>query len=292
MPKIINLSAVHTLQSIHHGISAFARLRDKYSSSTFSCCPSFFNHGANFAWVMYQYQKSLNTLINPYKLGHLTTEAFLNGLLEMFPFMTNPNLEISGADMQRLNDNKASLYALRNVDGPSVPDYAKALLEEAWNSIITFSDEDVAKIEKLFNEEGDIYFMSNTNELNVFKILQWLQNHLPNKVNLNLDSPKITSKGTLPVLQIGSEAHLVVSYLCHTYKTEQDNTNAQVPKTTPHLLQAIVSNVFSGRVDNIVVVSQYPKDLESAEALGINSAQLAGDYFQSKPQAEAPLLSK
>lgn len=290
MQRVINLSAIHTLQPIHHGISAFVRLCDKYSNSTFSCCSSFFSHGVNYAWVMNQYRKSLNTLINPYKLGHITTDNFLNGLLEMFPFMLNTSLEISCEDMQRLNDNKASSYSLRNMDNPSACDYAKALLEEAWNSIITFSDEDVAKIQKTFEEEGDVYFMSNTNELNVFKIIQWMQNHLPDKIKLDLNSPQIVQKNMLSVLQIGSGAHLIASYLCHTYKTEQDNTKAQVPRTTPTLLQAIVSNVFSGHVDNLVVISQYPKDLEAATALGINSTHSASDYFHPKSQVEVPLL--
>lgn len=291
MPKIINLSAIHTLQPIHHGVSAFARLCDKYSKSIFSCCPSFFNHSTNYAWVMYQYYQSLNTLINPYKLGRLTTKDFFTGLLKMFPFMENSNLGICEEDIQRLNSNKASLYSLRNTVNPSMLDYAKALLEEAWNSIITFTDEDVAKVQKLFEEGNDIYLMSNTNELNVFKILQWLQTNFPNEVDLNLNFPNITQQEELLVLQIGSGKNLVVSYLYHTCKTAEDNSRARVPNTTPTLLQAIVSYVFKGSLDDLTVISQYPKDLEAAAKLNIPKIYLAGEYFQLKSQTAVSLLN-
>jgi hypothetical protein len=208
----------------------------------------------------------------------------------MFPFMANPELEISVEDIQRLDDSKASLYTLREVENPSRLDYAKALLEEAWNSIITFTDEDILKVEKVFEEGVDIYFMSNTNELNVFKILSWLKTNFPEKVDLSLASPTIKQQEDLPVLKIGLGKHLVASYLGHTFKTAEDNTNAGVPNTTPTLLQAIIGNVFNNEVDNVTVVSQYPKDLEVARKLGIKETSLAGDYFKQKQQSETLLL--
>jgi len=281
MAIIINLSAIHTLQPIHHGIYAFAHLCDKYANRRLSCCPSFFNQGANLAWTVYQYQKSSTKLIHPYKLGYMTTEAFLTGLLEIFSFMIHPDLKFSDEDIQRLNANKDSLYALKNLENPSNTDYAKALLEEAWNSIITFSHEDIKKIKQLFEKKDIFYFISNTNELNVFKILQELQNHIPNNIPLNSALSIIIDKDTLPTLLIGPNVYLVTSYLCHTYKTLQDNSNAQLSKTTPHLLEKMVKQIFHNNVDGVVVVSQYSKDLESAMAAGIENTCSADDYFQS-----------
>lgn len=150
--------------------------------------------------------------------------------------------------------------------------------------------EDILKVEKVFEEGVDIYFMSNTNELNVFKILSWRKSNFPDKVDLSLASPTIKQQEDLPVLQIGLGKHLVASYLGHTFKTAEDNTNAGVPNTTPTLLQAIIGNVFNNEVDNLTVVSQYPKDLEVARKLGIKDTSLAGDYFKPNQQSETLLL--
>lgn len=285
MTAIVNLSAIHTLRSIYQGADAFAVLCDKYSNSVFSGCSSFFSHGANYAWVMYRYNQSLNTLINPYKLGRHTTEEFLEDLLKIFPFMADENLKISATDIERLKENKASFWSLHNIDEPNRLHYAKALLEEAWNSIIAFTKEDEKKLRTLLKKEtGPIYFISNTNELNVFKIRHWLCTTFQNDFSISLNN-SIIVQNDFPMLEIGPEKYMALSYICHTYKTNIDNDNAQVvPSTTPSLLQAMAINVFQGNLGSITVISQYEKDCAAANRLGIDNTYSASEYFQNSPQ--------
>ena len=193
-------------------------------------------------------------------------------------------MDISQNDIQRLNDNKDSLWSLRNTQSPSTLDYARALLEEAWNSIITFTDEDLERLQVLFQGNTDpIYFISNTNELNVFKIQRWLHTNFPSEISPDLNYPVNLARDDFPILEVGPGKHMVLSYVCHTYKTGIDNDGAQVPSTTPSLLQAMVGNVFQGGLDDITVISQYEKDRAAAERLGIprNNIHSASDYFQN-----------
>jgi hypothetical protein len=276
MPKIINLSAVHTLRSIPQVISAFATLCDQYSHSLFACCPSFFNltHSANCVWVMHRYIQFLDTLINPYKLGKLTTDQFLEGLLSIFPFMADENLQISQRDMRRLDATKNSLWSLNKVGRPSTRDYAKALLEEAWNSIIAFEEKDVTKLQQLWQNQQDdadpIYFISNTNELNIFKIRQWLHTEFPEIISAdsNNNAAKIVY-GQVTRLEIGQNKYMLLSYLYHTFKTQG-------------LLQAVTQDIFHGELGDIVVISQYEKDRSIALKMGISNNKIYSpeQYFQ------------
>ena len=142
MPLIINLSSLHRLLPISNGVDAFAQLCDRYSHGYFSCCcPSMFTKLTNKAWVAWKYSQHLKTVINPYKLGELTTEQFLNRMLNIFSFLEDDNLKYPNEVIGELWKDKNSFISLRNVVNKTDLSnrlIALVLLEKAWNAIIDF----------------------------------------------------------------------------------------------------------------------------------------------------------
>ncbi len=119
MNRIVNLSACHGLKSIREVMKAFAALCDRYSTGCcMKHCPSLFSNFTNQAWVAYIYQKNLNTLINPYKLGKINTQEFIEGLLEIFSFLGDDNFVptknelIASGKLVRIGTGRSTRYRL------------------------------------------------------------------------------------------------------------------------------------------------------------------------------------
>lgn len=284
MTVVVNLSAIHTLKPISAAMGKFALLCDRYSAS---CCPGIFKHGTNKAWVGFKYYRNLR-MINAYKLGQLTTEQFLNNLLDIFSFLKNDRLELRNDDVDRLRNKQDQLWSLKNKQSPTKRDYVLALLEEAWNEIIQYPDEDKQKFSKLVElaKKGEkIYFISNTNELNVYKILYFLRAHFPGvQFDPNIDI-SINGPENQPI-QLAQNIYLCPSYRYKTYKTDLDNKGVPVTNT-PTLLKALVTKEFKEHdLNEITVVSQFPKDLEEAVNIGVSSknTHAAKDYYPSAQQ--------
>lgn len=192
MIKIINLSSLHTLQSfntgIMNGVDAFASICDRYSQNCCICCPGIFTKLTNKAWVAFMYLLKLDTLINPYKLGQINTEQFLQGLLGIFSFLNDEALNLRSDDISRINANKANFISTKDVERLETQHYVLALLEEAWNKSISFSDTDARKFEYLLEQRtvpspnsGESEEDQSTNPI-LFNGLRDLENENPSNL--------------------------------------------------------------------------------------------------------------
>ncbi len=256
MVKIVNLSAIHTLSPVRSSLEEFARICDENSESSLCCCPGFFQHYSNFAWVAWQYKRHFKDLIEPYKLGKLTTGEFLTNLKNIFPF-----LQAEDADKQ---------------------------LVDAWNAIISLDDSVIDRFGSLTNEatpEAPVYFISNTNELNVFKILALLKEK--NTGIKFYDPVDISVEPSKDPIEIAANVYLCLSYRYQLYKTvdkSQAKDNTISLHSTMSLLNYLVNTQLKSA--DVTVISQYPNDLREAQRIGVSTDNLhsADDYFAVSQQ--------
>ena len=154
MPLIINLKSLHEYD-ILETMGAFAELSKEHSNSCVNSMPNLFQHASHLAWVAAIYAYHNSSLIEPYKLGQMTTEEFLEKLSKVFYFMD---------------------------DMPSTVRHEK--LAEAWTSSIHMSLEKQNNLAKLIEqaEQEPVYLISNTNELDVQAIIKLLKQLNPDTV--------------------------------------------------------------------------------------------------------------
>ncbi len=239
MSLIVNLSTTHDY-SINETVSAFVKLCNDHSQGCMQSMPRFFQNGTNYAWVMAQYQLNYKSLIEPYRLGKITTEQFLKNLAEIFYFMK---------DMEVHNRN--------------------ALLVEAWNASIKMSGATQGRFSQLVEkaESEPVYLISNTNELNVKAILDLFKQEYPNlQFNKEID---ISIENNKEPIEILPNIFLCLSYRYKTFKT--DNV------TTGSILEELVQQ---NRRESFTIVSQYAGDLKKAEQLGIAAVQKAEEFYR------------
>jgi hypothetical protein len=256
MVKIVNLSAIHTLRPIRSSLEEFARICDENSESSLCCCPGFFQHYSNFAWVAWQYKSHFKDLIQPYKLGKLTTEEFLANLKCIFPF-----LQAEDSDQQ---------------------------LIDAWNTIISLEGSFIDRFGYLAEEATSadpVYLISNTNELNVIKILTLLKEKNP-EIKFH-DPVELSVESSFEPIEIAPNIYLCLSYRYQLFKTvEQNNTknNEISPYSTMSLLNYLVEKQLKSK--DVDIISQYPNDLKEAQRIGISTDNLysADDYFAASHQ--------
>jgi len=261
MALIVNLSTIHTLHPISKSVDAFVTLRNKYSRGCFSSCPTLFKSWSNYAWVMYQYSINDKQLIQPYKLGVINTETFLQNLLQLFPFLR----DIATEDETMIELNEGDSYS---------HDFALSLLEHAWNKSIDLDETRQSRFPTLVEQSQaePIYLISNTNELNVLKILRLLKKQNPTlEWNIPLDLSVRESK--VPI-EIAPQIFLCLSYRYQLFKTVTANRNAN-PHSTMSLLNHLVNRPLSNVArKDIRVVSQFTGDLAEATKLGIPAKQV------------------
>ena len=217
---IVNLSAIHILKPISEVLDQFADLHYTYAQS-------WLGKWYSKMWVSLKYL-SLNRSINDYKVGKIDTNTFISKLQEIFYFIP--------ADK---NPEK--------------------LLEDAWNSLIVWNDKSTERLKTLIDKRGTpIYFISNTNPLNIKKIIRLFQDNCPNDWQL----PQETEAKPLAIAEN--------FYLCSSYLFKEG---------TPGLISDLVNKFLKEtKPENILLVSQYQSDLAKAEALGIKS-QKADQFF-------------
>ena len=256
MPLIVNLSSIHTLHPISKSVDAFVQLCNKYSSGCFSSCPTLFKSWSNYAWVMYQYSMNDKQLIQPYKLGAISTEQFLQNLLQIFPFLRDVAAEQEA--MVGLNGGESYSH-----------EFALSLLENAWNEIIDLDETRLSRFPTLVaqSQAEPIYLISNTNELNVLKILRLLKKQNPDIVfNTPLD---LSVRESNEPIEIAPNIFLCLSYRYQLFKTVTENRSAN-PHSTMSLLNHLVKGQLSViATSDIRVVSQFSGDLLEATQLGI-----------------------
>jgi hypothetical protein len=256
MPLIVNLSTIHTLHPISKSVDAFVQLCNKYSTGCFSLCPTLFKSWSNYAWVMYQYSMNDKKLIQPYRLGAIDTELFLQNLLQIFPFLRDVTAEQE--IIAKLNEGES--YS---------DDFALSLLENAWNEIIDLDETRAVRFPTLVaqSESEPIYLISNTNELNVLKILQLLKKENP---AIEFIRPlDLSVRESKEPIEIAPNIFLCLSYRYQLFKTVAENRRMN-PHSTMSLLNHLVKEQLSGvNTSDIRVVSQFAGDLSEATKLGI-----------------------
>lgn len=282
MPLIVNLSSIHALKPINTCVRSFEELCDHYSTGYFSSCSSFFQSWTNYAWLIYQLGRNDSKLIQPYLFGMLSTEQFLERLLEIFSFLKDATPE--SGELEQLMSKQ--LYSKT---------FATMLLESAWNSQIGWDETKVDYLPALIRDAGrsdlqgashasaskmdPIYFMANTNELHVLQILNMLRKEYP-FLNFYRDVDVSIKEDKTPV-EIAPGIFLCLSYRYQLFKT-QDETQAMNPGSTMSLLNYLVSKQLKDTpASEIRVISQYQTDLVEALRVGIDADHMyqADDYF-------------
>lgn len=311
---IINLSSLHTLHlaslpaflsqgTSHPALRAFVSLSYKYSEISWSCCRSrFFTTLSHLSWVIAMFMQH-GALINAYKMGrsvrmrgeliNVTTDVFLEEMLRIFGFLNDA--DFMDDDIRRIYDKKDFLFSLRGIPNISDMRYedfvlaidgnkskiAKALLEEAWNSIIDFTAADTEKwriLQNLSQDGTPIYLISNSNELNVLAILSKLLesgciSRMPDSMIASPDGPSIIQ---IPDTQI----FLCLSFNFGCFK-------ADGATGTPGIIRKLVDDFDIGVCD-VEFISQFAGDLHEAEAIGTPPNQLhrAEDFFAHQSNFE------
>lgn len=282
---IVNLSSIHELNCQTTVLNVIAALESSYPFNL----PG---HAYDFASGKY------DKIINDFKTGHTTTDQFLSQLIQ------TANLNFDDKYFENIDINDLNYDQLKAQN-------KKYLLGEAWNSLIQFKNDSSCccffscptlsckkKVQKLIDYAQNkntavdaIYFISNTNPLNVHKIFSYLREKFPelfdaNIINNIIDSPeeisdqnkdiRVSQKTKKP------EIYLALSYRYGVFKTGQDNQRIGLP-TTPDLLGLLCDKFNRLKISNksLFLISQYDKDLEKANSLGIRHCH--ADEFYSHP---------
>lgn len=242
MTLIVNLSTIHDY-SITETASAFAKLCNKFSGGCLQCMPGLFQHGTNYAWVMAQYQLNYKSHIEPYRLGNISTDEFLQNLAEIFYFMDEEN------DMGIHERNRR--------------------LAKAWNASIKMSPRTDYRLCQLAEraQSEPVYLISNTNELNMQVILDLFIRENPDLVFNNVD---INIRKNREPLEILPNVFLCLSYQFKTFKSEA--------VTTGTILEELVTR-NSGQ--HITVVSQFEGDRNKSRQLKIMDVQTDEEFYHS-----------
>ena len=197
MTFFVNLSTTHDY-SIDETAGAFVQICNQHSNSCLQSMPGFFQNWTNYAWVMAQFHTNYVSVIQPYKLGKISTERFLENLSQIFYFMNN-------MDKSKRNE----------------------LLANAWSSSIKLSTNTQNRFGKLVEQAADepVYLISNTNELDVRAILNLLQVNNPDlEWDKETDISIINSKEPIKILP---NVYLCLSYRYGSFK-EQTATTASL----------------------------------------------------------------
>lgn len=308
---IINLSSLHTLHlaslpaflsqgASHPALRAFVSLSSKYSEISLACCRSrFFATLSHLSWVITMFVQH-GALINAYKTGQsirirgelvrVTTEVFLDEMLHVFNFLNDA--DFIDEDIRKIYDKREFLFNLSKI--PNIKDMiydifldliatnksnvAKALLEDAWNSIIDFTASDLEKWQFLGNlahEDSPIYLISNSNELNILAILSKL---LENGCIPNMPDSITTSQEEPPIIQIpGTQIFLCLSFNFGCFK-------ADTVTGTPGIIRTLLDNTDIDR-KHAEFISQFAGDLQEAATIGIPQSQLhRAEVFFAPPR--------
>ena len=190
MTLAINLSTTHDY-SIDDTIAAFVTICNQHNRGCLRRMPGFFQNFTNDAWVKLQLKLNYASVIEPYKLGKINTEQFLDKLAEIFNFMDTMD------EAERTS-----------------------LLITAWNSSIKITEKTKGRFAHILDsaKEEPVYLISNTNELNVRAILDLFKEKYPAlPFNENID---ISMKYSQEPVELLPNIYLCLSYRFGVFKTE------------------------------------------------------------------------
>ena len=270
VPGVLNFLAPN-LAAQWLSIEAFGQLHTRYAPRAPGLMGSFFNL-SGVPWVV----ANLNwSLIARYKAGQLTTLKFLDELMDICSFLKTASFTDEVKDKLWLErENLISLRAITAKDALTSHDIARALIEKAWLARIQieeFSVESAQEFRELFTAR-EIVFISNSNEMDILAIMNWLRGTFPelslrdhSELNTVLQVPEQGSQlvqGGVPLTQNGS-IKLYASYLQKAYK---NGVSEEANLTTPSLLEHLIEIEKPS-----ILISQYAKDRNVADNHKINA---------------------
>lgn len=125
-----------------------------------------------------------------------------------------------------------------------------------------------------------VYFISNTNELSVFRFLQLLTQTLP---ELKMDEIDISPKESRDPIQI-----LPGMFLCLSYQYCIFKADGQALGEPKGMIEILIGDLKGQDQGQITLISQYNEDLQTAKKLEINAIH-AHQYDWSIRDAPRPI---
>ncbi|RUR08876.1 hypothetical protein [Legionella septentrionalis] len=276
-------------------IKAFADLYTQYAPSdgmsSLVCC-GIFSAPYSVGWVISKIDWSL---ISQYKAGKLKTDTFLDKLLDIFSFLKSYNFpEKLKKELFDRRDKLSSLNHTSNIKELTSHIVAKALLEEAWLARMQFDATSSTKVNYFFNEnnKNKIYFVANSNEMDINATMRYLTATYPQTKWLNKQTLEhvlqVPETGLKQGISLTSDDSVVlyVSYAHHAFKTGLVH---EANVTTDNLLKMLVEQEKLD-ISKVSLISQWTKDREMAtEVLKISKVYDAKDYFCPITQEDSKL---
>ena len=241
MTRIFNLGVFHDY-SLDATIIEFVKVANRYSKGCLGCMPGMFQNLVNHAWVRAQLQLNYKTLIEPYKLGLITTKQFLDGLSRIFYFMAE-------MDVERRH----------------------AILSKAFSSSIKIGAHTQGRFNRAVETataDDPLVIISNTNPLDAVTILLQLQSQYR---HLRFNKVDLDARNIQEPIRLMEHVFLFLSFQVGKPKSKLDSTMTLIDKLrgTPHL-----------GAGSMTLISQYEPDRKKAQALGM-MALSDEDYFTS-----------
>ncbi|GEM_PF-4462266 len=241
MTYVVNLSSTHTASSLHDVVTTFVRLL--HPTQRTRCCLRFFDNVWRMQVLLQFWQNQ--ALIKQYEAGEISTQDFLNTLCDIF--------------------------SLKN------DDTNQSRLKDAWNSMISFTKEDLKKFQKLLATRESIHLISNRNAMHIEKYIEWLKANFSS--HLFLSAEILEGKSGESVMRLGPHIFLHASYQYGAYKTQRGKQSNTL--RAPSLMQQVFQSMDID-VRTTIVVTQFQKDLDEAERLGVRTDNvLPADVFFS-----------
>lgn len=233
---IVNLSTINKLAPLHEVLNKFADLHYDHANSWL-----------HFKWFSKLWTRwkffTHRTLINQYKLGKIDTQSFIGQLVTTFYFLESKVID------------------------------PKLALENAWNSLVVCDDQSTTRVKYLLQLNKPIYFISNTNELNIQKIKQAINRAqkkrlLWEKTENEFEGKEEQTKDTC-TFEVCENISLMTSYANATF-----NTTGLLEKLANYLILEKEINAAE-----IMLVSQYDPDLELAKKSKLTTKS-ADEFFK------------
>lgn len=192
---VVNVSAFVDYD-IKKAFAAVQAILTKYAPQSSSCLSGSFFSLCGMFELKKQYDQS-QQLIGQYKLGQLTTNDFLENFFTVFPFLGKVKLE--EGDIDKIIQNKDSLLMMKDQTEKNLKDNpklaVKALLELAWTKAVIGMEKD--KWKKITSEAEKVYLVSNTNLMDINKILFLLAEQLQLNEKIEKSDAKSENEITL-----------------------------------------------------------------------------------------------
>lgn len=264
MPEItiMPLSLFHIWDE-EKSIQAFAKLLKKSQerNTVYPFGLGFFGDSLNRCKVNIRYFECNKTLIEPYKLGKISTQDFLGKISGIFP-------DIDGSICSpALNQREYS-------SDPVLQCFA-----EAWNAAIGENKHLTQRFKEVVQNataDAPIYFTANTNELNIIRILDLLG--LKETINIGIefdDKP----------VRIADNVFLCLSYRYQDFKLMQ-----YVIKNNINPNQSLRDNITVIIPENNNCLSlflpSFADELKTKLAIPAKNIISPSEYFETTPESK------